>query len=72
MGLFKYTYGYFELMKNDLRNSPYFRFNMVVQTRSVEEIQRRSDFLINTFKQELYGKESAATQMVYPKLIQPH
>jgi SWI/SNF-related matrix-associated actin-dependent regulator of chromatin subfamily A member 5 len=46
MGLFKYTYGYFELLKNDVRNSPLFLFNWAVYTRTTAAIQRRCDYLI--------------------------
>ena len=55
-GLFKYTYGYWDLMKNDLKNSEYFMFNWVVQTRTIAEIQKRSDYLISLFKLELSAK----------------
>lgn len=54
-GLFKYTFGYWELMRNDLRNSQYFFLNWVVHTRTVAEIQKRSEFLVNQFKFELFG-----------------
>ena len=37
-GLFKYTYGYWEIIRNELRNSQHFMFNWVVQTRSVIDI----------------------------------
>ena len=56
LGMFKYTYGYWDLLKNELRNSPYFLFNWVVQTRTTIDIQKRCDFLITQFKKELYDK----------------
>mmetsp|Transcript_40485 Transcript_40485/g.61746 ORF Transcript_40485/g.61746 Transcript_40485/m.61746 type:complete len:211 (+) Transcript_40485:3376-4008(+) len=61
MGLFKYTYGYWELIRNDLRNNPYFQFNWIAQMRSVVDIQRRCDYLISQFKKELYGKDEDYT-----------
>jgi hypothetical protein len=30
LGMFKYTYGYWDLLKNELRNCPYFLFNWIV------------------------------------------
>jgi|TARA_B110000285_G_C14630752_1_gene383294 hypothetical protein len=38
MGMFKYTYGYWDLLKNDIRNSPHFLHNWVVHTRSLLDI----------------------------------
>ena len=32
--LFKYTYGYWELTKNELRNNPYFLYNWASKMRS--------------------------------------
>jgi len=37
-GLFKYTFGYWEIMKNELRNSPHFLFNWAVHTRTNADI----------------------------------
>mgnify|MGYP000998768022 CR=1 FL=1 len=58
-GLFKYTFGYWELMRNDLRNSQYFFLNWVVHTRTVQDIQKRSEFLVNQFKYEIQGNNPA-------------
>ena len=38
LGMFKYTYGYWDLLKNELRNCPYFLFNWVVQSRTAPDI----------------------------------
>lgn len=38
LGMFKYTYGYWDLLKNEIRNSPSFLFNWTVQTRTVQDI----------------------------------
>lgn len=54
--MFKYTYGYWDLLKNEIRNCPYFLFNWVVQTRTPADIQKRCDYLITLFKKELYEK----------------
>jgi SWI/SNF-related matrix-associated actin-dependent regulator of chromatin subfamily A member 5 len=56
LGMFKYTYGYWDLLKNEIRNCPYFLFNWVVQTRTPVDIQKRCDYLITLFKKELYEK----------------
>lgn len=47
MGMFKYTYGYWDLLKNDVRNSAHFLHNWVVHTRSLLDIQKRCDYLIS-------------------------
>ena len=65
MGLFKYTYGYFELQRNDIRNSPYFLFNWAVKTRTAADIQRRCDFLITQFKRELYKNQKSSSPPPY-------
>lgn len=43
LGMFKYTYGYWDLLKNEIRNCPYFLFNWVVKTRTTADIQKRCD-----------------------------
>jgi hypothetical protein len=47
MGMFKYTYGYWDLLKNEVRNNSYFLHNWVVHTRTLPDIQKRCDFLIH-------------------------
>lgn len=54
--MFKYTYGYWDLTRNEVRNSPYLLFNLIAYTRSALDIQKRSDFLISQFKAELYDE----------------
>ena len=44
--MFKYTYGFWDIYKNEIRNSPFFLFNWVVQSRTIVDIQRRCDYLI--------------------------
>lgn len=66
-GLFKYTYGYWELMRNDLRNAQCFLFNWVVLSRSVLDIQRRCDFLVSQFQAELSTGTDARKQKAPPK-----
>lgn len=58
MCLFKYTYGYWEITRNELRNHPTMLFNWAVQTRSVQDIAKRSEHLVHLFKQELYGEQT--------------
>jgi len=51
--LFKYGYGQWELIRNEFRNSPLFLFNWAVKCRSLQDIQRRCDSLIASFKKEI-------------------
>ena len=64
LGLFKYTYGYWEIIRNELRNSNYFLVNWTVHTRTTFDIQKRSDYLITLFKKELYEPELEVTAMI--------
>lgn len=50
--LFKYGYNSWELMKNEIRNSPRFRFNWRFLSKTVNDLRRRSDILIEMFKAE--------------------
>lgn len=52
-GLFKYGYGSWELIRNEFRNSDRFMFNWIVKTRSIQDIQKRCDYLIAKFKKEV-------------------
>ena len=36
--MFKYTYGFWDIYKNEIRNCPYFMFNWVVQSRTTLDI----------------------------------
>jgi hypothetical protein len=46
-GMFKYTYGFWDLLKNEVRNSTFFLHNWVVLTRSLPDIQKRCDYLVS-------------------------
>jgi hypothetical protein len=46
LGLFKFGYGEWELIRNEFRNSDRFRLNWVVKTRTCSDIQRRCDYMI--------------------------
>ena len=46
LGLYKFTYGFWDLIRNSVRNCPALALNWAAQTRSLEAIQRRCDFLI--------------------------
>lgn len=50
--LFKYGYNSWELMKNEIRNSPRFRFNWRFLSKTVNDLRRRSDIIIELFKAE--------------------
>ena len=62
--MFKYTYGYWEIMRNELRNSQHFMLNWALHSRSVIDIQKRSDFLVKLFKKELYTGAAAVKDEV--------
>ncbi|CDW88930.1 probable global transcription activator snf2l1 isoform 2 [Stylonychia lemnae] len=53
MALFKYGYGSWDLIRNELRNSDRFRFNWIVKTRTVIDIQKRCEYLVQKFKKEV-------------------
>jgi len=53
VALFKYGYGQWELIRNEVRNFPHFLFNWVVHCRSLGDIQRRCDYLIQNFKKDI-------------------
>lgn len=44
--LFKYGYGSWELIRNELRNSHRFIFNWAVKCRTNTDIQKRCDYLV--------------------------
>jgi hypothetical protein len=54
LGMFKYTYGFWEIIRNDIRNCQHLLFNWAAQTRTVHDIQKRADYLVRLFKEELY------------------
>lgn len=52
-GLFKYGYGAWELIRNELRNTDRFRFNWVVMARTTDQISKRCELLVARFKREM-------------------
>jgi SWI/SNF-related matrix-associated actin-dependent regulator of chromatin subfamily A member 5 len=46
LGLFKYGYGYWNLIRNDLRNSIELQFNWLAKSRTAIDVQKRCDQLI--------------------------
>lgn len=52
LGLFKYGYGYWNLIRNDLRNCSELSFNWLAKSRTVMDVQKRCDQLIASFKKE--------------------
>ena len=38
MCLYKFGYGYWELIKNEIRNSPRYMFNWAIKTKSLQDI----------------------------------
>ena len=51
--VFKYGYGSWELIKNEFRNNPNFMFNWAVKCRSNQDVQKRSDYLVGSFKRDI-------------------
>lgn len=50
--LYKYGYNSWELIKNEIRNCPKFRFNWVFLSKTANDLRRRSDYLIDLFKEQ--------------------
>ena len=51
-GLFRYGYGAWDLIRNELRNTARFRFNWIALSRTAEQIQKRCDLLITRLQKE--------------------
>lgn len=52
LGLFKYGYGAWTMIRNDIRNSRELAFNLISKSRSVADVQKRCDWLITGFKRQ--------------------
>lgn len=52
MGMHRYGYGFWDLIKNDIRNEPSLVFNWVARSRTVIDIQKRCDLLISQFSKD--------------------
>ena len=55
--LYKYGYGSWELIKADIRNCQKFRFNWKILSKTVNDIRRRWDYLLEVFKDQEETKE---------------
>jgi hypothetical protein len=64
LGLYRYGYGFWELMRNDIRNDPHLSFNWIAKSRSVTDIQKRCDQLIQKFKKEFLPEQLPAAKKV--------
>ena len=62
LGMHRYGYGYWELIRNDIRNDPQLSFNWLARSRTVPEIQKRCDQLIAIFKKELLPEEGSPSK----------
>ena len=62
LGMYRYGYGFWELIRNDIRNDPQLSFNWVARSRTVAEIQKRCDQLIAVFKKELLPEEKSPSK----------
>ena len=54
LGLYKFTYGFWDLIRNYFRNCPQLKLNWAAQTRTLDDIHKRCDYLIQLFRAELY------------------
>ena len=63
----KYTYGFWDLIRNEVRNCSYLYLNWVAHTRTSLDIQKRCDFLVQQFKFELYGERTEPPPEPAPK-----
>ena len=52
MGMHRYGYGFWDLIKNDIRNEPSLVFDWIARSRTVADIQKRCDLLISQFEKE--------------------
>lgn len=56
--LYKFGYGAWELIRNDIRNCDLFRFNWIAKSRTAVEIGKRCEILVTKFKKEVaYERE---------------
>ena len=46
LSMYKYTYGYWDLVRNEVRNCSALTFNWAVFSRTTDDIKKRCDFLI--------------------------
>lgn len=47
LAMYKYTYGYWDLVKNEVRNCSTLSFNWATFSRTSDDIKKRCDFLIS-------------------------
>ena len=47
LAMYKYTYGYWDLVRNEVRNSSTLSFNWATFSRTSDDIKKRCDFLIS-------------------------
>jgi hypothetical protein len=45
--MYKYTYGYWDLVRNEVRNCNALTFNWAAFSRTTDDIKKRCDFLIS-------------------------
>jgi hypothetical protein len=62
LGMHRYGYGFWEMIRNDIRNDPQLSFNWLARSRTVAEIQKRCDQLILIFKKELLPEEGSPSK----------
>ena len=43
LGLYRYGYGFWDLIRNDIRNDPRLNLNWIAKSRTIIEIQKRCD-----------------------------
>jgi SLIDE len=70
--LYKYGYNNWDLMKNEIRNSNRFRFNWRFLSKTTIDLQKRSDYLIDLFKEELEeSKPKTRNKKVVSQKLKP-
>jgi SWI/SNF-related matrix-associated actin-dependent regulator of chromatin subfamily A member 5 len=52
IGLYRYGYGFWELIRNDIRNEPTLIFDWTARSRTAADIHRRCDLLLTHFEKE--------------------
>ena len=53
LALYKYGYGSWEMIRNEIRNSNLFRFNWIAKTWTIQDIQKRCEQIVSKLKKEV-------------------
>ena len=69
LGLHRYGYGFWELIRNDIRNHSGLMFNWVARSRSNFDVQKRCDTLVQQFMKEVMPENKAVSKKDKPKSL---